>query len=519
MGSPADTVNIYRLFDDIEGPEEDPTIAASERPSPFSLTPIIRALSIAVTCGIVLTLRPPTSLLLVASTVVAIGYWSVLWSIDTFGRAQGKIVAAIPGIDVGLLALVAALWPAALPVCAIIALTIIVAETSDRRPNRPALLGLTFAGVFLGATTMATTMLDVTGMLLAFGVVIVGGVATASAFLKRHHAESSLTSRHRERRFEKASLIWSRRIAEARNFDGAKSIAARAIHKTLRIECFTLILATVKGPRVVAAISHGWSDDELDEVVQTVEDRQAVRAGCRWIELSRMHGAWVTGDSDNEGMAMLLCLPLAVAEGYDTVERESVEQFIRQIALALEMQWHRDLTKRSLSRDPLTLLISRKAFLNRVMQEVPRTRRRQGSFSLVYLHLNGLTKVNRDLGFSTGDELLRLVARSLTSRSREVDTIARYRGSSFAILMPDTSTTGAQTAVGRMVRNLTQDVEQWREDALPDISAIITGFSSEDDIREVLKQADHALNSLKLIQEPTIRLLERQPGSVSEAVS
>lgn len=88
--------------------------------------------------------------------------------------------------------------------------------------------------------------------------------------------------------------------------------------------------------------------------------------------------------------------------------------------------------------DFLTGIQNRRYFIELVNMEINRARRYESPFTLVCIDLDNFKTVNDCFGHSTGDILLRLVARTIRENIRVTDTVARLGGDEFAILLPET---------------------------------------------------------------------------------
>jgi diguanylate cyclase (GGDEF)-like protein len=85
--------------------------------------------------------------------------------------------------------------------------------------------------------------------------------------------------------------------------------------------------------------------------------------------------------------------------------------------------------------DPLTGLINRFMFSDRLQNAISRARRDGGLVSLMFLDLDEFKAVNDRFGHTTGDELLQQVAERLQAAVRESDTVARIGGDEFTIVL------------------------------------------------------------------------------------
>jgi len=88
--------------------------------------------------------------------------------------------------------------------------------------------------------------------------------------------------------------------------------------------------------------------------------------------------------------------------------------------------------------DPLTGLPNRLLFLDHLRMAMERARRRPDfRFTVLYLDLDRFKIINDSLGHDVGDRLLRHVSDALVACARTTDTVARFGGDEFAILLED----------------------------------------------------------------------------------
>jgi diguanylate cyclase (GGDEF)-like protein len=98
-----------------------------------------------------------------------------------------------------------------------------------------------------------------------------------------------------------------------------------------------------------------------------------------------------------------------------------------------------DLLTRQAFYDSLTNLPNRALFIDRLRGSLERKKRHPDySFAILFLDLDRFKVINDSLGHMIGDQLLSMLAQRLMKDIRSVDTIARFGGDEFAVLLEDT---------------------------------------------------------------------------------
>ncbi|OIR02244.1 cyclic di-GMP phosphodiesterase Gmr [mine drainage metagenome] len=97
--------------------------------------------------------------------------------------------------------------------------------------------------------------------------------------------------------------------------------------------------------------------------------------------------------------------------------------------------------------DFLTNLPNRMLFRDRFKQQLARAKRNDKKFAVIYVDLDKFKPVNDKLGHQIGDQLLVAVAERLKSQVREVDTVSRFGGDEFAILLSEVMTRNDVTSL------------------------------------------------------------------------
>ena len=109
---------------------------------------------------------------------------------------------------------------------------------------------------------------------------------------------------------------------------------------------------------------------------------------------------------------------------HDITERRQAEEKIRQLA------YH----------DSLTGLPNRKLFSDRWSIALAQSQRNQQKVGIAMLDLDNFKKVNDTLGHDVGDLLLQAAAKRLSAALRKGDTVARFGGDEYVLIIPDLKT-------------------------------------------------------------------------------
>lgn len=159
----------------------------------------------------------------------------------------------------------------------------------------------------------------------------------------------------------------------------------------------------------------------------------------------------------------------------------------------------KDQLQHTANHDSLTGLPNRLMFEDRLEQAVARSVRRDMQGALLFLDLDNFKNINDSLGHSTGDELLKQVAKRLLQVSRTEDTIARFGGDEFIIVQEDVSSILNVYRSAEKILNIFSLKFSLSEHEINIKTSIGITFFPEHGIEpeNLIKQADAAMYSAK----------------------
>jgi diguanylate cyclase (GGDEF)-like protein len=147
--------------------------------------------------------------------------------------------------------------------------------------------------------------------------------------------------------------------------------------------------------------------------------------------------------------------------------------------------------------DALTGLANTRVFEQRLDHAVEIALRRQTNICLLMLDIENFDAVNESVGRKHGDEVLRQVGERLAAIARKSDTVARYGGDEFALVM-ETGTTidGAKLLAERIIEKLCAPIAVGGRQVSLDVKIGISILGAQDG-RMAVSQAGQALSAAR----------------------
>lgn len=206
-------------------------------------------------------------------------------------------------------------------------------------------------------------------------------------------------------------------------------------------------------------------------------------------------------DADGEIVAILNIDNFSTEDAFSASAVRLAESFAQHIAVLVHQAEQVVELERSAVTDQLTGIGNREGFERVLRQELARARRYEYHLNLMMLDLNNFKEVNDRFGHSVGDGALRRVAQVLMESKRVTDSVFRWGGDEFVVLLPDVRPEAARTAMLRLVEKVSQ----------VDVQGMKLGASGG-----VASYPTDALDASGLLEAADARMYERKPGSTRQ---
>lgn len=151
--------------------------------------------------------------------------------------------------------------------------------------------------------------------------------------------------------------------------------------------------------------------------------------------------------------------------------------------------------------DPLTGLANRTLFESRLAMARARMKRNNRAFAVLHVDIDGFKPINDALGHAAGDDLLRQFSHRLKSAFRPYDTLARFAGDDFAILVEElTDPAAAEMVARKIIELLAIPFQSYHRPVSLQASIGIAACAAGQEIsgKTLMKQADAAMHDAKL---------------------
>lgn len=143
--------------------------------------------------------------------------------------------------------------------------------------------------------------------------------------------------------------------------------------------------------------------------------------------------------------------------------------------------------------DPMTGLANRVLFADRVAHAIARRQRSGSDIGVLFIDLDHFKAVNDTLGHAAGDALLREAAKRITQEVRASDTVARFGGDEFAILLEEAPLAQCRLTAERLLTQLTRGFSLDGREVFTGASIGLAMAQPGESLDDVVRNADVAM--------------------------
>jgi diguanylate cyclase (GGDEF)-like protein/PAS domain S-box-containing protein len=172
-------------------------------------------------------------------------------------------------------------------------------------------------------------------------------------------------------------------------------------------------------------------------------------------------------------------------------ELEAYEVIAEDVTRQRELEDH---LRRQAASDSLTGLANYRRLVDVLDSEIRRSKRTNREFAMLFFDLDGLKRINDRYGHLIGSQALCRLADALCSCCRDIDTLARFGGDEFAVVLPETDAEAANLVARRIFESIANDGKRPRLSVSFGVAVYPTNGGS---LESLLFQADSALYSMK----------------------
>ena len=192
-----------------------------------------------------------------------------------------------------------------------------------------------------------------------------------------------------------------------------------------------------------------------------------------------------------------------MADTHEMLERNQLleRELDKSSELMQDLQRDLEQVRKEAMTDGLTGLANRKSFDAAISRVTEEANENQTPYTLLMVDIDHFKNFNDNFGHQIGDQVLRLVARTLIEGVKGRDIAARYGGEEFGIILPET-TLSAGVSVGNALRKAiaTKDVinrSSGEKLGRITMSVGVAEYSPGEDVNDLIERADAALYTAK----------------------
>ena len=246
---------------------------------------------------------------------------------------------------------------------------------------------------------------------------------------------------------------------------------------------------------VISKLAFASHDNWIAEVV--LNEATLVVCDCTLIPMANGNSLFIAETVDSDPAVQQTIERLNRQVKMFKIESESAKKIARNKQIEMESVM---IQAREVAQiDALTFLFNRRIIVRELQDEVLRAERYNNTLSISIIDVDKFKLVNDTYGHPVGDEVLKQVACQLRDHIRHPDTVGRYGGEEFLILLPNSNAIAATKQAIRLGKEIREMVVTIKEHKLKvTVSIGIAQFKAGVDTWDtLLNRADNAMYEAK----------------------
>lgn len=317
-------------------------------------------------------------------------------------------------------------------------------------------------------------------------------------------------------------LEFSQHIQELVAIADFDSVSERIVHTVAQLvdaPCGTLLLHDPRIERFVIAFSNDPDFRDTGEFMPGISNEvleDALAAPDGFCGREGAVPSLIFPIRTGPDLIGVFCLSGRVRQHFDPALARKAVRYLDGITVILSNLFQLTRSNELAMRDDLTKAYNRRFFEAYLEEEIERSRRYGTLFSIIFLDLDELKRVNNMYGHLAGSRTLQEVAKRILSAVRTIDKVVRFGGDEFCIILPQTDQEQARSVANRVRRSIIEGPFRIEADVQVEITAsfgIATFPLHATGKEDLIRQADAAMYRVKSTTKDSVGMAEiRQPG-------
>ncbi|MDQ3879090.1 MAG: diguanylate cyclase response regulator [Actinomycetota bacterium] len=238
----------------------------------------------------------------------------------------------------------------------------------------------------------------------------------------------------------------------------------------------------------------------------TLPDSRGIFGLRQILETAQSSPVVVLSSTTNDALALEAVQ--SGAQDYLEKDRTDEQSLARAIRYAIERKSSEERLAYLANYDQVTGVANRSLFSDRLDQAVQRAIRNRSMLAVLFIDLDEFTGINDSFGHETGDQVLKAVAVRILAAVRKVDTVARFGGDEFTIILEGIAVpASAGLVAAKIIETVGKPFDIGQKTLTVTASVGAAVFDPHDgDPATLLRDADRAMYRAKSEGRNTFRL-------------